>query len=98
MIALFIFYIHFIGLIYAFSKGTCEKKLSEGLILAAFVAVIFSVGWTIAGFIVRFVFPPQGYGPFFDRDTLSLLIVTLLEAILYFTYFFTQRTTAVTAP
>ena len=65
--------------------------------MVAFVAIVFSVGWTIAGFIVRFMFPPDGFGPWFDPDTISLVIVSILEAILYLTYFTRKRAKRQTA-
>lgn len=87
MIAIFIFYLHFVGAVYAFSYSYVHHKLSDAFMTVAFVAVIFSVGWTIAGFIVRFTIPESGFGVWLDRDTISLVIVTILEALLYWTYF-----------
>jgi hypothetical protein len=91
MIAAFIFYIHIVGAIYAFAGGFVRDKLSDAFIMVAFVAIIFTVGWTIAGFIVKFFFPPGGFGPWLDPDTISLIIVSILEAILYLTYFYQKR-------
>ena len=61
MIAAFIFYLHIVGAIYAFASGYVREKLSEAFMIVAFVAIIFSVGWTIAGFIVRFFLPVHGF-------------------------------------
>jgi hypothetical protein len=91
MVALFIFFIHFVGALYAFARSYCDHKLGDAFMAVAFVAIIFSVGWTIAAFVVRFFFPIEGFGPFLDRDTISLVIVTLLEAVLYLTYFRTAK-------
>lgn len=91
MIAILVFYLHIVGAVYAFSKGYVEHKLVDAFMSLAFVAIIFSVGWTLAGFIVRFFFPEQGLGTWFDNDTVSLILVTLFEAILYGTYFFKQH-------
>ena len=98
MIAIFIFYVHAIGAIYAFAKNYVEHKLTDAFMSLAFVAVIFSVGWTIAGFIVRFIVPKGGFGPWLDSDTISLCIVTALEAILYTTYFKSKKGSAQTLP
>lgn len=87
MIAAFIFYLHIVGATYAFTRGYVDHKLADGFMSAAFVGIIFSVGWTIAGFVVRFAFPEKGLSPWLDPDTISLIIVTLLEAILYGVYF-----------
>lgn len=91
MIAIFIFTIHIIGATWAFSKSYCDHKLSDAFMTLAFVAIIFSVGWTIAGFIVNFFVPDGGFGIWFDSDTISLAIVTVLEAILYGTFFRSEK-------
>ena len=87
MISAFIFYLHIVGAAYAFSKGYFEHKLADAFMSAAFVGIIFSVGWTMAGFIVRFFFPEKGLGPWLDNDTISLILVAFFEAILYGVYF-----------
>ncbi|MDH7514732.1 MAG: hypothetical protein QHI48_02495 [Bacteroidota bacterium] len=91
MIAAFIFYLHIVGAVYAFSYSYCKHKLGDAFMAVAFVGVIFSVGWTIAAFVVRFTVPPHGFKPWLDTDTLSLIIVTILEAVLYGTYFRATR-------
>ena len=91
MIAIIIFYLHIIGAAYSFSKGYVEHKLVDAFMSLAFVAIIFSVGWTMAGFIVRFLFPEKGLGLWLDNDTSSLILVTVFETILYVTYFVKQR-------
>ncbi len=91
MIASFIFYLHIVAATYVFTKGYIDHKLADAFMSVAFVGIIFSVGWTIAGFIVRFLFPEKGFGPWLDSDTISLIIVTVLEAILYGSYFWTRR-------
>ncbi len=97
MIGVLIFYLHIVGVAYAFTRNYHEHKFSDGLLAVAFVAIIFSVGWTIAGFIVHFFIPPKGIG-ILDSDSISLMIVTFLEAILYITYFFgKKKETAATA-
>ncbi|MBN1448308.1 MAG: hypothetical protein JXA28_10295 [Bacteroidetes bacterium] len=92
MIAILVFYIHIVGAVYAFSKGYIEHKLVDAFMSLAFVAIIFSVGWTLAGFIVRFFFPEKGLGPLLDNDTISLVLVTIFELILYGTYFLSRKT------
>lgn len=91
MIAIIVFYLHIVGAVYAFSKGYVEHKLVDAFMSLAFVAIIFSVGWTMAGFIVRFLFPEEGFGTWLDNDTSSLILVTIFEAVLYITYFVKQR-------
>lgn len=97
MIAAFIFYLHIVGASYAFTKGYVDHKLADGFMSAAFVGIIFSVGWTIAGFIVHFFLPEKGFGPLFDPDTISLIIVVFLESLLYGGYFVNRRRKPVVA-
>jgi hypothetical protein len=91
MIAAFIFYAHIVGAVFAFASGYVRERVSDAFLLVAFVAIIFSVGWTIAGFVVRFFLPRGGFPPLFDSDTLSLIIVSILEIILYLAYFSRKR-------
>ena len=91
MIAAFIFYLHIVGAAYAFSKGYFEHKLSDAFMSAAFVGIIFSVGWTMAGFIVHFFLPENGFGPLLDPDTISLILVAFFETLLYGGYFINRR-------
>lgn len=91
MIASFIFYLHIVAATFVFTKEYIEHKPADAFMSVAFVGIIFSVGWTIAGFIVRFFFPEKGFGPWLDGDTISLVIVTILEMILYGSYFWTRR-------
>ena len=91
MIAIVIFYLHIIGAVYAFSKSYVEHKIADAFMALAFVGVIFSVGWTMAGFIVKFIYPDEGFSTVLDPDTVSLILVTVFEAIRYGTYFRKQR-------
>ena len=91
MVAIFIFYIHIVGASVAFTKSFQKHGMTDGFMTLAFVAIIFSVGWTIAGFLVRFLAPEHVIHPWFDNDMLSLSIVTVLEAILYAVYFIDKK-------
>lgn len=91
MISAFIFYLHIVGAAYAFSKGYFEHKLADAFMSVTFVGIIFSVGWTMAGFIVRFFLPEKGFGPLFDPDTISLILVLFFEVLLYGGYFINRH-------
>ncbi len=86
MVPLFIFYLHTVAVTYAFTKRWQEAGLKEGVLAVAFVAVIFSVGWTLATFLLRLISPPAGLGPGLDRDALSLLLLTVGEGFFYSWY------------
>ncbi|MFZ1729908.1 MAG: hypothetical protein WBQ23_13015 [Bacteroidota bacterium] len=93
MIASFIFFLHIVAASYAFAKGYVDHKLSDGFMSVAFVGIIFSVGWTMAGFIVHFFFPEKGFGPLLDNDTISLILVLFFEVLLYGGYFVKRNRT-----
>jgi hypothetical protein len=91
MIASFIFFLHIVAASYAFARGYVDHKLSDAFMSVAFVAIIFSVGWTMAGFIVHFFFPEKGFGLWLDSDTISLILVLIFESFLYGGYFLSHR-------
>jgi len=92
MVPVIIFAIHIVGAVVAFTKSYQEHGLTDGFMTLAFVGIIFSVGWTIAAFLVRFLAPQEGIHPWFDNDALSLSILTLLEAVFYALYFREKKT------
>ena len=86
MIEVVIFYIHAVAAIGAFTKRWQEGGIGEGILGVAFMALIFSVGWSMTTFAVRFVTPEKGYSRLFDRDALSLLLLSVIEAFFYYFY------------
>lgn len=87
MIAIFLFYIHFIFGLYVFTKRWQEEGLGAAILILIFIGIIFSVGWTISYLIASLIFSPEGFGKFYNRDTISLTIVTIFEYFFYKTYF-----------
>ena len=101
MIAAFILVIHFIAAMYAFAKYR-KDGIGEGLLAAAFVVIIFSVGWTISTMISKIVFPSDLVGRWVTRlqgsqlsrlfakeltiDTFSLVLLTIGEIVFYYFY------------
>ncbi len=83
----FIFYLHAVGAVAAFTKRWQEEGLGEGILGVAFMTLIFSVGWTISTFLIKFVISEKGFSKVFDRDALSLILLTTAEIIFYYLYF-----------
>jgi uncharacterized membrane protein YhdT len=83
MITLLIFYMHTIAAVTFFTKRWQDASWKEGLLAVGFVLLIFSVGWTMSTFIVSLLIGEKGFGPWLDRDTLALLLLTGLEAGFY---------------
>jgi hypothetical protein len=86
MVPLFIFYLHTVAAVYAYTKRWQEAGVKEGILAVAFFAIIFSVAWTLATFLLHEVSPPAGLGPGLDRDALSLLLLTIGEGFFYYWY------------
>ncbi len=86
MITLFIFYLHTVAAVTLFTATWQEEGLKGGLAAVGFLALIFTVGWPMATIILTLFVPPGGMGPWLDRDTLSLILLTAVEATGYYLY------------
>jgi len=84
MITLFIFYLHTVGAVTAFTRRWQESGLGEGVLALAFIALIFSVGWSISAFLLGLFVEKKGFGIWFDRDAMSLVLLTMMEALFYY--------------
>ncbi|MCL5020889.1 MAG: hypothetical protein M1339_04335 [Bacteroidetes bacterium] len=87
MVPVLIFWMHIVAGVYLFVKRYYEETLGEAFLSIIFAAIIFTAGWTLSSFIVHFVFTPQGLGPALRPDSLSLVLLTFLEAIFYKIWF-----------
>ena len=86
MVTLFVFYIHTVGAVYAFTEQYQEEGIGAGALAVAFMGIIFSVGWSISTFILKFLISEKGFGMYFNRDALSLAVLTIGEAVFYYFY------------
>ena len=64
-----------------------EEKISSALLNVGLIAILFAVGWSIAGIIAKAVMEPKGFGIYFDRDTFALIILTIGEYFFYRIYY-----------
>ncbi len=87
MIPLIIFYLHIVGITAAFTAEDQKEGLSAGLLSVGFVVLIFSVGWSISSFFLKYLIGEAGFGVWVNRDSLSLLLLTIAEGLFYFLYF-----------
>ncbi len=87
MITAIIFALHFIFLMIIFTYKWQEESIGSGFINVALVLVLFAVGWSITGMVVKLFFEPEGFGIYFDRDTISLSILTMIEYFFYRFYY-----------
>ena len=91
MVAVIIFYIHVIFLVYIFTKNLLDEGKVSAFLSVIFIVIIFSVGWTISEFAMSLFMDSKGLGLLFPRYAFSLTLLTLLELILYKFYYSRRR-------
>lgn len=94
MITALIFSAHLIFALIIFTKKWQDESVSAGLLNVTLIAILFTVGWTIAGMIAKLVMEPKGLGLQFDRDTFSLTILSIAEYFFYRFYYKDEPKTA----
>jgi hypothetical protein len=87
MISAFIFFIHFIFALIIFTKKWQEDGLSSSFLNVGLILILFAVGWTLTSMLAKFLMEPKGLGLYFDRDTFSLSLLTLIEMAFYKLYY-----------
>ncbi len=87
MIPVLIFWIHITFGVYIFVKKYYEETLGEAFLTLGFAAIIFTAGWTFASFAAHSLFGPKGVSPILNDDSLSLILLTLIETIFYMVWF-----------
>ncbi len=97
MIPLFIFYIHIVAVVAAFTDEYQKEGVSAGALTVGFMVLIFSVGWSITTFVLKFLMNEKGFGVILNRDACTLLLLTIGEGIFYFLYYRSAKTERVTS-
>ena len=87
MITLFIFYLHTVAAIAVYTKRWQEADWKEGILAVGFLLLILGVGWSMSTIIVKLFVGERGFAIWFDRDTLSLLLLTVMEGVFYYLQF-----------
>ena len=87
MISAFIFFAHFIFLLLIFTWKWQREGISGALLNISLILILFAVGWTLTGMIAKFLMEPKGLGLYYDRDTFSLTLLTIIEFIFYKIYY-----------
>jgi hypothetical protein len=96
MVTLFVFYIHTVAAVYAFTDQYQEEGIGAGTLAVAFMGIVFSVGWSISTFILKFLISERGFGMYFNRDAFSLAVLTAAEAVFYYLYLKGMKTKGTT--
>lgn len=87
MIIVFIFFAHIVFMGFIFYKRLKKESFGTALIDLTLIILLFSVGWSIAGMLIKLVIDQEGFGEFFDRDTISLLLLSIVEFFFYKMYY-----------
>ena len=87
MIVALIFFSHLVFSLVVFTKKWQDENLSAGFMNLALIGILFAVGWSISGMAAKLVMEPKGFGLFFDRDTFSLVILSIGEYFFYRMYY-----------
>jgi hypothetical protein len=87
MITAIIFAIHFIFIVTIFTYKWQQETTGSAFINVALILVLFAVGWSITGLLVKLFIEPEGFGIMFDRDTFSLTLLTIIEYFFYRFYY-----------
>ena len=84
MIALFVFYAHTVAAAAIFTRRWQESDWKEGILAVGFLALIFSVGWSMSTFILKLFVDEKGFAVWLDRDALSLLLLVVMESMFFY--------------
>lgn len=87
MIPVLIFWIHITGGVYIFVKKYHEETLGEAFLTLGFAAIVFTAGWTLASFVIHLIYGAKGVSHFLNDDSLSLILLTIMEAVFYKIWF-----------
>jgi formate hydrogenlyase subunit 3/multisubunit Na+/H+ antiporter MnhD subunit len=87
MISAFIFFAHFMFLLLIFTWRWQKEGISGAILNVSLILILFAVGWTITGMVAKFLMEPKGLGIYYDRDTFSLTLLTIIEIIFYRFYY-----------
>lgn len=87
MISAFIFFAHFIFLLLIFTWKWQKEGISGAILNVSLILILFAVGWTITGLVAKLLMEPKGLGLYYDRDTFSLTLLTIIEILFYRLYY-----------
>jgi hypothetical protein len=87
MIAALIFSAHLIFILIIFTIKWQNESLGTAFTNLALIIVLFAVGWSIATAVVKIFIDSKGFGIQFDSDTISLIILSIVEFFFYRFYY-----------
>ena len=87
MIAAFIFAIHIFFMLFIFKKKWQEENLSSAFLNVSLIIILFTVGWSLTNMILKLFVEPEGISLELNRDTLSIIVLTIVEYFFYKFYY-----------
>ena len=87
MITAAIFTSHFIFILIIFTNKWQKEGISQAWMNVGLIVTLFAVGWSITGMIAKLIMGNEGFGLYFDRDTFSLALLTIIEFFFYRFYY-----------
>lgn len=87
MIELLIFHFHIIGALYAFTKNWQNRNILYGLLGVGIIGLIFTIGWALTGPIAQMIMPNDYKSIYFNKDTLSLVLLFIPECLFFYFFF-----------
>lgn len=113
MIELTIFYLHFLAALYAFTKRWQSAGMREGFLGVLIFGLAFIIVWSLTGTIARLLVPDSfmttittpenahiqvpGYTSWFTRDTMSITLAAIPDAMFFYMFFLREKTSLHTA-
>ena len=92
MIIAFIFTAHLIFAGYIFFKKKKTESIGSAIQNLILIIVLFSVGWSILTLVLQAFIEPEGFGEAFNRDTIVLTTLTIIEFFFYRMYYWKDTT------
>jgi len=87
MVNVFILVSHLVFVVYIFTKKTNEESMSTGLTHLALILILFTVGWSVISLFLNIFIEPEGFGKDFDRSTITLSLLSIIEMFFYKSYY-----------
>ena len=97
MITAFIFFAHFLFALIIFTKKWQEENLSSAFLNLGLIGILFAVGWSVVGIATQNLLSPKGLGIYFDRDAITLTILSVAEFFFYRFYYKEDKSTTTEA-
>ncbi|MFH1049888.1 MAG: hypothetical protein V1779_03035 [bacterium] len=87
MIEIFIFHLHIVGALYAFTKNWQTGGLKSGILALLIIGLIFTIGWALTNPVAWLIMPDKWASIWFSQDTLSLVLLLIPETIFFYIFF-----------